>query len=232
MQARIEHGSERDQLGRPPRAELWSVNPALLSIAILAAVAAAVIAVYVSGHQVIPQDVTLEDDVQSIGWGPLAMTFPIFSWIGDAKGAALEAVIFIAILIFNRRTWIFAAGASLSAGWYVLISHLVVRARPTTAQVLHVTEHPGGSSFPSGHTIFVATIVTVLMICFGHRFLPRWGRVVGWILAVLITLANGISRVYTGAHWPTDVLAAILIATGWLCLWMSFRRVSGRALST
>lgn len=207
------------------------VNGALLTVAILAAVAAAFVAIYVAGHHLIPQDVTIEDDVQSTNWGPLLLTFPIFSWIGDAKGAVLEALIFVAILVFNRRTWIFALGASLSGAWYVLLSHLIVRPRPTVAQVLQVTEHPSASSFPSGHTIFVATIVTVLMICFGHRFLPRWGVVIGWILAVLITLANGISRVYTGAHWPTDVLGAILIATAWLFFWTSIRRVSARALS-
>ena len=207
------------------------MNPVLVSIAITAAVAAAIVAIYVAGHPFIPLDVTIEDDVQSTNWGPLLLTFPIFSWIGDAKGAALEALIFVAILVFNRRTWIFGLGASFSGGWYVLVSHLIIRPRPTAAQVLQVTEHPGASSFPSGHTIFVATIVTVLMICFGHRFLPRWGVVIGWILAVLITLANGISRIYTGAHWPTDVLGALLIATAWLCFWTSLRWVSVRALS-
>ena len=232
MATRIERRSDRGRLNGLFPTWTWSVNPVLLSISISAAVAAAIVAIYVGGHHLIPQDVTIEDDVQSTNWGPLALTFPIFSWIGDAKGAVLEALIFVAILVINRRTWIFALGAALSGGWYVLISHLIIRPRPTTAQVLQVTEHPGASSFPSGHTIFVATIVTVLMICFGHRFLPRWGVVIGWILAGLITLANGISRVYTGAHWPTDVLGAILIATAWLTFWISLRWVSGRALSS
>jgi undecaprenyl-diphosphatase len=232
MHVQLKGGREPQLIGRlsPARAPL--VNPALISIAFAAAVAVAVLAIYIAGHQVNPQDVTIEDDVQSTNWGPLALTFPVFSFIGDAKGAVLEAVVFAAILIFNRRSWIFAAGAFGSAAWYVLISHLIIRARPTTSLVLHVTEHPGGSSFPSGHTIFIAGIVTVLMICLGHRFLPRWGRVAGWILAALITLANGISRIYTGAHWPSDVVAAILIATAWLSLWISLRWVSRRALST
>lgn len=230
VQARIERRSELAEPAAVPAAG-GSVNGALLTVAILAAVAAAAVAVYVAGHHLIPQDVTIEDDVQSTNWGPLLLTFPVFSWIGDAKGAVLEALIFVAILVFNRRTWIFALGAAFTGGWYVLLSHLIIRPRPTTAQVLQVTEHPSASSFPSGHTIFVATIVTILMICFGHRFLPRWGVMIGWILAVLITMANGISRVYTGAHWPTDVLGGILVATAWLCFWTSLRWVSVRALS-
>lgn len=207
------------------------VNPALLAISMIAALAATVLALYVSGHHLIPQDAAFEREVQSVNWGPLTLTFPVFSFIGDAKGAVLEAIVFVAVLIFNRRAWLVAAGASLTAGLYLLMNHLVLRPRPTAAQVLHVTEHPGGSSFPSGHTMFIVTIVTVLMLCLGRRFLPRWGQAVGWFLAGLIVLANSISRIYVGAHWPTDVLAGIFIAVAWLCLWVSLRRVSGRAAS-
>jgi membrane-associated phospholipid phosphatase len=91
--------------------------------------------------------------------------------------------------------------------------------------VYQVTEHPGASSYPSGHTMFVVTVVVVLMVCFGHRFLPRWGQVAGWSVAVLLVLANAIGRTYTGAHWPTDVLGGILIAVFWLGLLASFRWV-------
>jgi undecaprenyl-diphosphatase len=108
---------------------------------------------------------------------------------------------------------------------------VINRPRPTTAQVLQVTEHPSASSFPSGHTIFVLTVMAVLMLCLGRRFLPRWAQPVGWGLAVLIVLANAISRIYTGAHWPTDVLAGLLIGTAWLSLVVSLKWISDRALA-
>src|SRR5207245_6075864 len=142
---------------------------------------------------------------------PAALTFPIFSWIGDAKGFVLEVIICAGVLIFNRRAWIVAAGAALSAGWYALLSHLIVRPRPTTAQVLQVTEHPGASSYPSGHTIFIVTVMVVLMLCFGYRFLPRGARVIGWTLAALLVVASSLDRSYTGAHWPSVGLAGLLI---------------------
>ena len=204
----------------------------LLAVAIATAVVAAAMTIFVDVHPLIAQDVTLERDVQATNWGPLALTFPIFSWIGDAKGAAVEAVLFIAILIFNRRTWLIAAGSAVTAVWYVVLNHVVLRARPTTAQVLQVTEHPSGSSFPSGHTMFVVTIVTVLMVCFGMRFLPRWAQIAGWVVAVLVVVANGISRVDVGAHWPSDVVGAVLIAVAWLSLWLSIRGVAERAKTT
>lgn len=199
-------------------------------MAVLCALAAAIVAVYVAGHPHIPEDATIERNIQSTNWGPLLLTFPIFSWIGDAKGAVLEAIVFVLVLVFNRRAWILAAAGALTGLWYVLLSHVIIRPRPTTADVIQVTEHPSASSFPSGHTIFIVTMTTVLMLCLGRRFLPRWAQPIVWALVVLIVAANGISRIYTGAHWPTDVLAGILIAVAWLSFVVSLKWISDRAL--
>ncbi len=204
------------------------MNRTLLAAGLAAALAAAVVTIYVVGHPFIPEDAVVERDVQSTAWGPLALTFPVFSWIGDAKGLLAEVVVFIGILIFNRRTWLVAAGAAVSAGWYVLLSHLILRPRPTTAQVLQVTEHPAASSFPSGHTIFICTLVVIIILCLGYRFVRGWGRAVMWIVGAAVIAANGIARMYTGAHWPSDVLAALLIAAAWLCLWLSIGPIYAR----
>ena len=202
----------------------------LLAVAIAAAAAAGVITAIVVMHPYLPLDATVERDAQATSWGPLALAFPIYSWIGDAKGAVLEVIVFIAVLIWNRRAWILAVAAALTGAWYIVLSHLIIRARPTTAQVLQVTEHPGASSFPSGHTIFIATIASVLMLCFGHRFLPRWALPIGWAVVVVIVFDGAISRIWVGAHWPSDVLAGLLIAIAWLAFVLSLRWISDRAL--
>src|SRR5256886_14353865 len=204
------------------------MNRPLFLVALVMAVAAAGLAVYVAGHPFISEDAVIERDIQSTDWGPLAITFPFFSWIGDARALVVETLIFVAFLLSNRRAWLFAAGAVLSGGWYEAVSHLIVRPRPTTHQVLRVTEHPGASSYPSGHTIFIVTVTVVLLLCLGYRFLPRWGRVAGWALVAVLVFANGVARMYTGAHWPTDVLGGILIAVAWLSFLASFRWVWGR----
>jgi hypothetical protein len=125
-----------------------AVNKPLIVVAAICAIAAAAIAVYVAGHPYIREDVTIERDIQSTNWGPIALTFPIFSWIGDAKGAVLEAIIFVLVFVLNRRAWILAAAGALTGLWYVLLSHIIIRVRPTTPQVLQVTEHASASSFP------------------------------------------------------------------------------------
>ncbi|HET9781232.1 MAG TPA: phosphatase PAP2 family protein, partial [Candidatus Dormibacteraeota bacterium] len=193
----------------PANVNLATVNRPLFTFGIAAAIGAAVVAVYVSMHPFIPQDAAVERDVQSVAWGPLAVTFPVYSWIGDAKGFFVELLAFVAILLINRRAWLVAAGAAFSALWYIALSHIVLRPRPTTATVLRVTEHPGASSFPSGHTIFICTLVVVLVVCLGYRFLRGWGRVFAWIAGAAVIAGNVIDRVDTGAHWPSDVLEGL-----------------------
>ena len=203
----------------------------LLAIAIIAALAVGVIAVFVVMNPVPPADLSVDRDIQATNWGPLALAFPAFSWIGDAKGAVLDALVLIAVLIWNRRAWILAAAGFATGGWYALIAHLINRPRPTTALVLRVTEHPAASSFPSGHTIFIATVTTTLMLCLGYRYLPRWALPIGWAVVGLIVFDGAISRIYTGAHWPSDVLAGLLIASAWFCLILSIRSISDRAFT-
>jgi membrane-associated phospholipid phosphatase len=202
------------------------MRPRALAVAIAAALAVAVITAVVVMHPFLPVDATVERDVQGTNWGPLALTFPWFTWIGDAKGVVAEAILFMLILVFNRPAWRFALGAATTGVWYVVLSRLVLRPRPTTAQVLQVTEHPAASSFPSGHTIFIVTLTTVLMLCLGYRFLPKWARPIGWVLVAFTALACMIARVDTGAHWPTDTVAALLIAVSWLTFLVSVRRIS------
>ena len=218
---------------RPAAVPFWHA-PLLIRNVLAAGIAlgllAAVLSLYVAGHHFIPQEVVIEDDVQATNWGVLGVTFGFFSWIGDAKGFFIEIGIFIAILVLNRGAWPFAAGATLTGGWYEAVSHVIIRPRPTAAQVLHVYEHPGASSYPSGHSMFIVTVTVVLMVCLGYRYLPRSLYPLGWAVVVLVVLANGIARVYTGAHWPSDVVGGVLIAAAWLAMLASVRRVSARIL--
>jgi len=55
----------------------------------------------------------------------------------------------------------------------------------------------------------------------------RWPRIVMWILAVVLTLAVGLSRVYRGEHYPTDVVAGLLLGIGSLVAGVFIIRVTG-----
>jgi undecaprenyl-diphosphatase len=204
----------------------------LLVVAILAAIAVGAITGIVVMHPYLSLDATVERDIQATNLGPLTLTFPFFTWLGGPGGIPMQIVVILLVLLFNRRAWILAVAALAGGLWYEAIVHLVNRPRPTVGQVLRVTEHPGSTSFPSGHLIFITISVGVLMLCLGHRYLPQWARLVGWAVVAAIVAAVGLDRIYAGTHWPSDVLAGLLIAVGWLTLVVSVRRISDRAFAT
>jgi undecaprenyl-diphosphatase len=88
---------------------------------------------------------------------------------------------------------------------------LVSRPRPPVEHLQAVT----GSSFPSGHatqaSAFWFSLVLVLPTAGAS---PRLTRAAG-ALALAIVLLVALSRVYLGVHYPADVVAGILLGTGW-----------------
>ena len=210
----------------------WTVHGPLLALAVLAAVAVGVLAGVVVVHPYQPADASLDRLVQATNWGPLALTFPFLTWLGGPGGLYMQVVVAILVLVLNRRAWMLALAAFIGGLWYEVVVHLVNRPRPLPSQILRVTEHPGSTSFPSGHLIFITISAAVLMLCVGHRYLPRWARPIGWAVVAGLVLTAGVDRIYGGAHWPSDVLAGVLIATAWLSLVLSVRWISDRALSS
>jgi membrane-associated phospholipid phosphatase len=209
----------------------WAVNSPLLVAAIIAAVAFGILTAVVLMHPYLSIDATVDRDIQATDWGPVALTFPFFTWLGGPGGLYMQAAVFALVLLLNRRAWVLALAAFAGGLWYEVFVHVVSRPRPIASQILRVTEHPGSTSFPSGHLIFITISVAVLMLCVGYRYLPGWARPIGWAAVVAIVLATGLDRIYGGAHWPSDVTAGILIATAWLTFVVSVRWISERALA-
>ncbi|MET3804032.1 undecaprenyl-diphosphatase [Nakamurella sp. UYEF19] len=97
-----------------------------------------------------------------------------------------------------------------------VIKMWVARPRPDLADRV-----PGvsaqGLSFPSGHTIQSAAIYGVIAVVLWRTFRQIRPWVAG-LVAALLTIVVGLSRLYLGVHWFTDVLAGWIFGASWLAL--------------
>ncbi|WP_306120216.1 MULTISPECIES: phosphatase PAP2 family protein [unclassified Roseitalea] len=84
------------------------------------------------------------------------------------------------------------------------------------------------ASFPSGHSMMAAVVYLTLGVLVS-RILPQ-RRLKSYVLAVaaLVTILVGMSRVYLGVHWPTDVLAGWLAGVAWAFVCMLGARALAR----
>lgn len=137
----------------------------------------------------------------------LALGLSLHWWRQD--GRRVDAIVLCVAL---------AGSAALGQG----LKALFARPRPQLFAWLTAAR---GWSFPSGHTLNAVILAGLLTRLVGRR-LRRWRRVVLGICIGLWVVLVGLSRVYLGVHYPSDVLASLTI--GGLCLllvWSSHHKL-------
>lgn len=110
-----------------------------------------------------------------------------------------------------------AATSLLGGVLNTLLKLFFARSRPELFE--RVTE-ADGYSFPSGHAMGATVIFGLSALALGHVF--KMARVGIWAGAVLVIAVIGLSRIYLGVHWPTDVVGgfcaggALVFAASWV----------------
>jgi undecaprenyl-diphosphatase len=138
----------------------------------------------------------------------------VVTWAGSAFVLVPLALICCFVLFRAGLRWE-AFAVAVSLGGAMLISDavklLVSRPRPPVEHLQSVT----GSSFPSGHSTQASAFWFSLVLALrAARVAPPVTRVAAG-LALVLVLAVALSRVYLGVHYPADVIAGVLLGTGW-----------------
>lgn len=143
----------------------------------------------------------------------------------------LVAELVIAFLIFLRIGWRRAAIwlAVTMAGAVLLdvtLKHVFHRQRP----VPYFGDAPHSYSFPSGHALASFCFYGVLAGLIADRVERLSVRIAVGVLAGLLVLAIGISRIYLGVHYPSDVVAGYIAAAMWVGTMLVIDHVGTRAV--
>lgn len=141
-----------------------------------------------------------------------------FTNVGGGVGMPILASLLTAWLTFLSRTWrpiVLVGGAALvSTLATTLGKRLVGRTRPDHSEAVPPFE--SSPSFPSGHTLNTTVVIGVLVYIMCLQFEMLWARITAITAGVLFILAMGLSRVFLGHHWMTDVIAGWLLGLAWV----------------
>ncbi|HVG19256.1 MAG TPA: phosphatase PAP2 family protein [Blastocatellia bacterium] len=176
-------------------------------------------------------DLEVMRGIQSVripGFGPLMIWLSLLGsgWVPTALVGGVG--ITLALARFRLEGGVCIVGVTLGAVLNSLLKVMTGRPRPDPAlvDVIKLYNH---DSFPSGHVVFFVEYFGFLF--FLSYVLLRRGRLRSVLLllfGILIVLI-GASRVYMGAHWPSDVLGAYLAGGIWLMVMISiYRRLKAR----
>ena len=140
----------------------------------------------------------------------------IVTWLGSSAVVVPLSILVVVVLLIGRRRWlaVFVAlavgGASLLS---VLAKDVIGRGRPPVDIRLQQSH---SSAFPSGHSTQAAATYFALALVVTILTRSRPLRATAWTVAALIVFLVGLSRIYLGMHWATDVLGGWLLGSLWV----------------
>ncbi len=147
-------------------------------------------------------------------------------------GIAMLALVVAAVCGFLaiRGTWhavVLCLGATLGGlGLSLIVKELFSRPRPALVPHLSVVMT---SSFPSGHSLMSAVVYLTLGALLARLAPGRRLKIYCIAMATIISALVGVSRVYLGVHWPTDVVAGWALGLVWaIVCWLAAKWLQRR----
>ncbi|WP_054815497.1 phosphatase PAP2 family protein [Nocardia arizonensis] len=136
--------------------------------------------------------------------------------LGNTLTLTLITVVVCAGLLYfgHRGEAYLVATTGIGASVLTFVGkRLIGRSRPPAADRL-ATE--SSLSYPSGHSLGTMAVVGIVAIALAPRLRRAAARVAAFMTAAVFVVTVGLSRIYLGVHWPSDVLAGWSIGAAWI----------------
>lgn len=215
-------------------------NQALLVLGLALAVLLGLVLLLVEAFGEIAEAVSEKDGVAAwdqaiLDWAVAARdSWPtgLIAWYSNTGGPIWQPIVtavVVGILAWRWKDITPVVLMAIAAGGSLLMTmvgkNVYGRARP--ALDLAVPPHESSFSYPSGHTlnatVIIGTLAYLLIRHFWDR--PRWVRYLIAGLALLYAVSMGLTRVYLGHHWFTDVLGGWALGLAWVLALVAVHRV-------
>lgn len=139
----------------------------------------------------------------------------IITFLGSATGIIILTIILFLIIKNKQQNILLGANLCIITLINQILKYLIMRPRPNIFRIVEES----GYSFPSGHSMvsmaFYGYLIYLVYQNMKNKYL-KWFLII--TLAILIILI-GISRIYLGVHYTTDVLGGFLISLSYLIVY-------------
>lgn len=170
-------------------------------------------------NKITPFDNVIYNTIISLKSDSVTTFFKLITKLCNEKFIIIATVLIFIILLFKKKKigFILTLNVLLCSGLNTIIKHIFLRPRPVGLKLIK----QGGYSFPSGHSMMAVAFFGILiyLVC-----KSKWNKTIKIILSSLLTiliLLIGISRIYLGVHFASDVLAGFAIALSYLIIFTS-----------
>lgn len=161
-------------------------------------------------------DSRITDFIISYRSPPLTKFMQFITDVGDFYGYLIMAALSTILFYFLFKNWryvfeilfvIIVAGLS-----NVALKQVINRARPDAEHLVSVAS----LSYPSGHAMSAISFYGFLIYLIYNLKLNRWWKTGFIVILSLLILAIGISRIYLGVHYPSDVAGGFIAGFIWV----------------
>jgi undecaprenyl-diphosphatase len=211
---------ERKSLKKRPRGSALAVIASILSLGLVLAVGALLLFSWIAEE--VPEGDTLGFDNAVRGFvhdHSAAWLTPVMQGCSFLGSTIVLSIGSLAVLVMLYRTGhrhsavLFAVTMLGATILNFVLKTSFVRTRPVP---YFDTPLPTSYSFPSGHALFSLCFYGSLAWIWAAHPIGDRRRVAAWIATVLLVFLIGLSRVYLGVHYPSDVIAGYLAAFVWV----------------
>lgn len=169
------------------------------------------------GDELFKFDQMVIDSVLLLVSPKLTVIMKFFTFLGSSKVVPIILFFSCVLMVFNKKKWeatFLLFGVAGGVLFNELLKEIFHRQRPT----LHRIIEENGYSFPSGHSM-VSFILYGMLCMFIITFLfNRAMKIIIVGITAFIIFMIGLSRVYLGVHYPSDVLAGFAAGSIWLII--------------